>query len=197
MGHAIARAALKQGHEVVYIAGPVAEEFSKVAGATNLNVVSTLDLLSAVEKCILPGSILIMAAAPADYRPYHKSPIKLKKTERPQLNLVPNPDILKSIAEINKTLDPPAVLIGFAAETHNAEQYAREKLVAKSLDMIFLNDVSKTGVGFASMSNEFTIFFKDGKKLDLPLSTKEALGEKIIAEITRMLDTKIASMHEQ
>ena len=190
MGHSIAQAAIAHGHEVIYISGPVAEEFSRVQGATNISIVSTLDLLAAVEKSIAPGSILIMAAAPADYRPEIKSPIKLKKTESPQLRLVPNPDILKCMAEKNKSMHPPAVLIGFAAETHDTERYAREKLVSKSLDMIFLNDVSKSGVGFASTSNEITLFFKNGDRMDLPMEKKETLGEKIIVEISRMIHNR-------
>ena len=121
-----------------------------------------------------------MAAAPADYKPAVKSPVKIKKTENPQISLVPNPDILKEMARRNTTLSPRALLIGFAAETHETEKYALGKLRDKQLDMIFLNDVSRQGAGFASTTNEFTVFYRDGRRLELANAVKEALGEKII-----------------
>lgn len=181
MGHAIACAALKLPDvDVVFISGPVTSEFATVAGAKNIAVTSTEDMLKAVDENLGPGDILVMSAAPADYKPAVRSPIKIKKTENPQINLVPNPDILKCMAEKNRNLNPRAVLIGFAAETHETEKYALGKLKDKKLDMIFLNDVSRQGAGFASTTNEFTVFFQDGRRLELANAAKEVLGNKII-----------------
>ena len=181
MGHAIACAALKLTNvDVVFISGPVTAEFATVSGAKNVAVTSTEDMLNAVDSHLTGGDILIMAAAPADYKPAVRSPIKIKKTENPQINLVPNPDILKSMAEKNRGLASPAILVGFAAETHETEKYALGKLKDKNLDMIFLNDVSRQGAGFASATNEFTVFFRDGRRMELANATKEILGDKII-----------------
>lgn len=181
MGHAVAHAALKHKDvDVVFISGPVTPEFATVDGARNISVISTEDMLKAVDANLGPGDILIMAAAPADYKPAVRSAIKIKKTENPQINLVPNPDILKCMAEKNKDMAPHAVLIGFAAETHETEKYALGKLKDKNLDMIFLNDVSRQGAGFASATNEFTVFFRDGRRLELANAAKEVLGDKII-----------------
>jgi phosphopantothenoylcysteine synthetase/decarboxylase len=181
MGHSIATAALARGGwSVVFISGPVNPDFAEVPGATNVSVTSTEDMLAAVARHLGAGDILIMAAAPADYRPAVRSPVKIKKTENPQINLIPNPDILKEMAAKNRNLSPRAMLVGFAAETHDTEKYALGKLRDKELDMIFLNDVSKQGAGFASTTNEFTVFLKDGSRIELPNASKESLGRKII-----------------
>lgn len=190
MGHAVALSALKRGYEVIYICGPVTPEYATVEGAQNISVTSTDDMLAAVNANLSAGDILVMAAAPADYKPAVKSPIKIKKTENPQINLVPNPDILKSMAEKNRTLNPRAVLIGFAAETHETEKYALGKLRDKELDMIFLNDVSRQGAGFASSTNEFTVFYRDGRRMELANAPKEVLGDKIIDCIAAYADLR-------
>lgn len=181
MGHSIAKAAVRRDlFDVVFVSGPVMPEFAAVGGAQNISVVSTEDMLAAVTAALVPGGILIMAAAPADYRPAARSPVKIKKTENPQISLVPNPDILKEMARRNSDRVPRALLIGFAAETHETEKYALGKLRDKQLDMIFLNDVSREGAGFASATNEFTVFYRDGRRLELANAVKEELGEKII-----------------
>lgn len=181
MGHSIGAAAVAQGgFTVVFISGPANPDFAEVQGAKNISVTSTEDMLAAVDAHLNAGDILIMAAAPADYKPAVRSPVKIKKTENPQISLVPNPDILKQMALKNKSLSPRATLVGFAAETHDTEKYALGKLKDKELDMIFLNDVSKQGAGFASSTNEFTVFFKDGRRLELANARKEELGQKII-----------------
>lgn len=181
MGHAIAQAAVRRGgFQVVFISGPVSQNFTTVDGAKNINVVSTEDMLRVVGENLHAGDILIMAAAPADYKPERKSTVKIKKTENQRINLVPNPDILKAMAEKNRAFTPRATLVGFAAETHDTEKYALGKLADKELDMIFLNDVSRQGAGFGSATNEFTVFFRGGARLELANESKAALGEKII-----------------
>lgn len=192
MGHSIAAAAVATGKfDVIYIAGPVPVEFSTVAGAQNFSVTSTDEMQAAVSDHLSAGCILVMAAAPADYKPQVRSPVKIKKTENPQINLVPNPDILKTMAARNHTLSPRAVLIGFAAETHETEKYALGKLKDKELDMIFLNDVSKSGAGFASTTNEFTVFYRNGRRAELANAPKEQLGKKIIDCIAEYTGLKL------
>lgn len=185
MGHSIATAGIDAGYEVIYISGPVPEVYATVNGAQNISIISTLDLLDAVLRNLTPDCSLIMAAAPADYRPDKKSAIKLKKTESPVLNLVPNPDILKSAREYTDKEKLPVTLVGFAAETHNVEEYAKEKLRVKKLDMIFLNDVSRSDSGFGSETNQLTLFRKDGSVEKWSTMNKDALGGKIISELTR------------
>ncbi|MCX7633930.1 MAG: phosphopantothenoylcysteine decarboxylase [Turneriella sp.] len=180
MGHAIAMAAVRRHYQVTYIAGPGNPEYSNVAGAKNIAVTSTEDMLAAVLESLTPGCVLVMAAAPADYRPKMRSPIKIKKRESPQLQLVANPDILQEAARRNAQFSPRAILVGFAAETHDTERYALAKLREKDLDMIFLNDVSKPGMGFGAATNALTMFSKDGRRRELPLASKEELGEKIL-----------------
>lgn len=191
MGHSIAVAAVESPlFEVIFISGPVPPEFSTVTGARNISVTSTDEMQSAVAEYLEGGCILVMAAAPADYRPEVRSPVKIKKTENPHINLVPNPDILKTMAAKNKTLKQRAILVGFAAETHDTEKYALGKLKDKELDMIFLNDVSKSGAGFASVTNEFTVFYRDGRREDLANASKEMLGRKIIDRIVQYTGLK-------
>ena len=130
MGYAIARACINQGYNVTYICGPVNSSYQQVRGAENIRIVSTIDMLNAVKEAVTENCVLIMAAAPADYRPEVKWEKKLKKEDDPAIHLVPNPDILKSIAAMkdNKRWHD-CILIGFAAETHDTEAYARKKLV--------------------------------------------------------------------
>jgi phosphopantothenoylcysteine decarboxylase / phosphopantothenate---cysteine ligase len=189
MGHSIAAAAVAAGFQVVFISGPVIQDFATVKGAKNIAVTSTDDMLAAVAENVYAGDVLIMSAAPADYKPASRSQFKLKKTENPQIDLVPNPDILKEIAKKNRSLVPRAILIGFAAETHDTEKYALGKLKDKELDMIFLNDVSKKGAGFAALTNEFTVYFKGGSHIDLANAPKDVLGKTIIDCIVSHLET--------
>lgn len=192
MGHSVAAAAVhRPGIEVIFISGPVMPEFAAVEGAQNIAVTSTDDMLAAVEAALEPGSILVMAAAPADYKPAVRSAIKIKKTENPQISLVPNPDILKAMAGKNLGLSPRAILIGFAAETHETEKYALGKLRDKQLDIIFLNDVSRAGAGFASATNEFTVFYRDGRRTTLAMESKESLGEKIVDCVLDYANTQL------
>lgn len=189
MGHSVASAALKRGtFDVVFISGPVMPEFSQVEGAKNVSVVSTEDMLHAVSEHLKAGAILVMAAAPADYKPAVKSAVKIKKTENPRIDLVPNPDILKEMAKLNQNLSPRATLVGFAAETHETEKYALGKLKDKGLDMIFLNDVSQEGSGFASLTNAFVVFYRDGRRVELKNASKEDLGEKIVDMVIEQSD---------
>ena len=184
MGFAIASAAVENGYEVSYIAGPIAQRYQSVEGALNIKITSTQDMLQAVKEQLTSQSVLIMAAAPADYRPEFFSDKKIKKRDSSKLKLVPNPDILKSMAaqRAEKQL-ANCFLVGFAAETDDGPAYAQQKLVEKNLDLIFLNDLRNEQAGFGVNTNLLTVFRADGSSTQWDLQSKEVLGLKIINEV--------------
>ncbi|MES0491338.1 MAG: phosphopantothenoylcysteine decarboxylase [Leptospirales bacterium] len=188
MGYHVARAGVNMGYEVIYIHGPVPMKYQAMDGARSVPVISTIDMLNAVKEEMKDDSILIMTAAPADYRPEKKFEHKLKKKENPEIKLVQNPDILLSIQEyiesnkINRT-----TLIGFAAEMLNAYDYALSKLIRKKLDLIFLNDLSKPESGFGVDTNELTVIRADKTHTQWSVETKERLGYRIIQEVESWL----------
>jgi len=190
MGVALANVATSYSQDVVFIHGEISLDLKEYK-FSSVAVESTEDMLNSVLKEIQDNSILIMAAAPADYTVVEKSPIKIKKGEENlQLNLKRTPDILKTISKKikdNKLKD--VFLIGFAAESNDVEHYAKEKLVKKNLDMICLNDVSKKGAGFASDTNIITIFTKNGKQIVLPIYHKNEVAEKIFFFFFEILST--------
>lgn len=189
MGYYIAKAGINVGYEVTYIHGPVPAHFSKVQGAKNIEVISTVDMLNAVIENIQPNTILIMAAAPADYRPEKKFQYKLKKKENPEIKFIPNPDILNTVHDlIEEKKIPNVYLIGFAAEIQNALEYAISKLERKHLDMIFLNDLGKPDSGFGVDTNELTVIHKNKSFEKWESDTKEKLGYRIINEIEKCLE---------
>ncbi len=195
MGIAIADIAAKRGRETVFIHGPISASLLAKTKYRTVPVESTADLLNAVINELTPDTVLIMAAAPADYAPLKKSEIKIKKgaeNDELTLRLKKNPDILKHVAE--KREDDPALrnifVVGFAAETNNIEEYALKKLKEKNLDMICLNDVSRTDAGFSADTNVITIFTRNRERLELPLLLKEnaaaAILDKIESELKKI-----------
>lgn len=139
-GHAIAAALAKVGAEVTLVSGPVAEP--DPAGVNVVHVETAEEMLAACKKA-LPADIVVCAAAVADWRAKHALPHKLKKranSSPPEIELAPNPDILKTLATSGK--QRPKLVIGFAAETENVKKYATEKRLAKGCDWIVANDVS-------------------------------------------------------
>lgn len=186
MGYDIAKAGINMGYDVTYIHGPVLPPFSEIPEAENIPVISTIDMLNAVVSKIKPYTVLIMAAAPADYRPEKRFDHKLKKKENPEIKFIPNPDILYTVRElVEKENIPNVLLIGFAAEIQNALEYAMSKLERKRLDMIFLNDLSKPDSGFGVETNELTVIHKDKSYEKWASDSKEKLGYRIIQEIEK------------
>jgi phosphopantothenoylcysteine decarboxylase/phosphopantothenate--cysteine ligase len=176
MGFAIARAAAKNGHKVKLIAGPVS--LKTPVGVVRKDVVSADEMKKAVDKEVAQANkasaIFIATAAVADWRPQVFSPVKTKKCGRKTttLNLVANPDIVKSVKGIKK--------IGFAAETGDAVPEAIRKCKSKNLEMIVGNDVTSPGSGFGTSTNKAVFVTKSGKVLHLPLMSKNKLAEKIV-----------------
>jgi phosphopantothenoylcysteine decarboxylase/phosphopantothenate--cysteine ligase len=181
MGFAIAEAARDRGANVTVVTGPVALETPY--GIHRVDVHTVAEMLVALEQATADSDAIIMAAAPADYRPASPAEHKIKKTSDKgtlEVELVKNPDIIA-------TLPAGGVRVGFAAETRNLEEYARQKLPAKRLDFIVANDVSAAGSGFGTDTNQVTIYYADGQHEALPLMTKYAVGLAILDRVAARL----------
>ena len=186
MGIAIAEEASIRAREVVFIHGTIDKALLKSNAYRRVSIETTTDLLNAVLEEITHDSILIMAAAPADYTPHKKSIIKIKKTNRNlQLRLKKNPDILKEVASIRKgnSAFKNMFVVGFAAETDKIEIHALKKLKEKNLDMICLNDVSRNDAGFGKDTNAVIMFTKNGGRIQLSLMPKVEVACKILDHV--------------
>ena len=182
MGYALAAAALAAGADVTLISGQ--SSLSPPSGAALIRVNTAAEMHHAVDNATLDANALIMAAAVADFRPKTHSPQKIKKTaDQPDLDLrlVRTTDIL---ASVNR---PNLLKIGFAAETHNLIENARQKLAAKGLEMIIANEANAT-IGAATSTA--TILTADGQVTSLPMMSKEALAGKIVEMIADVFDRK-------
>jgi len=176
MGCAIAEAARHAGYPVTLICGPMSVEAP--AGVEVVRVVSAREMLEALHQREGEHEILIMAAAVADYRPAEVSPEKLPGgRERHSLELVANPDILASL----RGRRDGRVTIGFALETGDGTQRAREKLRVKGCDLIVLNHPLRPGSEFGGDTNEVTFLYRDGRMEPLPLMSKLDVGREILA----------------
>jgi len=177
MGYALAHAALDLGAHVTLVSGPTA--LTPPKGAKCISVISADDMLNAVMKLIDTVDVFIACAAVSDYKPAGIASQKIKKTDdNLTLNLVRTPDILKTVASLN----PKPVCVGFAAETHNIENYAFNKLKAKHLDMVVANEVDFQK-GFEQAHNAATLYHKDGRRLVLEEMPKSALAKHIVSTL--------------
>lgn len=177
MGYAIAERAIKEGAEVILVTGPTSIEPPK--GCRVVNVMTTQEMYDAVLSN-LDVDAIIKAAAPADYKPAHYSDEKIKKSDA-DLSLVfeKNPDILKQVG----ALKTHQILVGFAAETHDVENYAKRKLVEKNLDLIVANDVTAEGAGFNGDTNIVTIYDKEGGKQSFDCMEKTEVAKIILDKV--------------
>ena len=181
MGFALAAAAARHGAEVVLVAGPV--HLATPAGVQRVDVRSAAQMREAVLGAF-PADIYIGAAAVSDYTPRRAVPQKIKKTgETLTLELVRTPDILAEVAAQTGALK---LVVGFAAETHDVEKYARGKLAAKRLDLIIANQVGVSGSGFESDDNAATAYWQGGERI-FPSSSKAALAEGLLELISERL----------
>jgi phosphopantothenoylcysteine decarboxylase/phosphopantothenate--cysteine ligase len=183
MGFAIAEAAKQRGADVTLIAGTTNTTSPPKVEIIRVNSAEEMHL--AVMKNLARASIFIGAAAVADYRPVRRSAAKIKKSESSlSLELERTPDILREVADAKQD---GLLVIGFAAETENVLQNAREKLSAKNLDAIVANDVSRDGVGFDSVTNEVTIISRDrNAPIHVPLMAKTSVADIILDEVVRL-----------
>jgi phosphopantothenoylcysteine decarboxylase / phosphopantothenate---cysteine ligase len=179
MGYALAEAAARRGARVLLISGPVA--LTPPGAAEVTFVQSTAEMREAVLKLLPQATIVIKTAAVADYRPKHPALQKIKRKGAWALELEPTTDILAEIAR-KKDLQ---IIIGFAAETENALENARQKLASKSLDAIVVNDVSREGVGFDSDRNAVTIVTRDDI-VEIPETTKWEVAQRVLDVVPRL-----------
>jgi len=177
MGFAIAEAARDRGACVTLVTGPVALETPYGVVRANVNTVE--EMLREVRAATASCDALLMAAAPADFRPTTAADQKMKKEpgqDTLTISLVKNPDILAS-------LEGGGVRVGFAAETENLAANAVQKLASKRLDFIVGNDVTAAGSGFGTDTNQVTIFHADGRVEALPLMSKYAVAHALLDRI--------------
>ncbi|HEY8011715.1 MAG TPA: bifunctional phosphopantothenoylcysteine decarboxylase/phosphopantothenate--cysteine ligase CoaBC [Rudaea sp.] len=176
MGFAVAQAAAEQGASVHLVAGPV--HLPTPAGVVRIDVRSARDMREAVMLQIPQSNIYISSAAVGDFRPNDVATHKLKKNGSEfVLTLTENPDILAAVAALKKR----PFVVGFAAETHNVEGYARAKLERKKLDLIAANRVGN-GEGFDTCDNEILLLSRDGSER-LARADKLALARQLVTRI--------------
>lgn len=180
MGYSLAEAAVSRGARVILVAGPSA--LRPPAHTEVIPVMTADEMRQAVMNNLEQATIVIKAAAVADYRPVVRAEQKLKRSGPLTLELVPTEDIL---AEVVQRRRPGQLVIGFAAETENGLQHGRDKLLRKGVDAIVMNDVSREGLGFDSDHNAAT-FLTANKAIDLPEMSKRKLADRILEEVVAL-----------
>ena len=183
MGFALADAALRRGGDVTLVVGNTT--VNPPAGARVVRALSAEEMSRAVEQEIAKHSVFIGAAAIADYRPAQRAEQKIKKSEdQITLTLERTPDVLSHVAASRAN---GMLVIGFAAETENVLENAKEKLQRKGLDAIVANDVTRQDSGFDSAMNAITIITKDqNDPLELPLLSKREAADRILDVIVSL-----------
>jgi phosphopantothenoylcysteine decarboxylase / phosphopantothenate---cysteine ligase len=186
MGVALAAAAWRRGANVDLIAGPLA--VAAPNGVTVHSVESTEDMAAAVARLLPDADVLVMAAAPADFRPADPAKSKIKKSSAPlTLTLAATPDILQTTKQARR---PNAVVVGFALETDDAIASGRKKLTAKDLDMIVVNDATEAGAGFGVDTNRVTLLSRDGPDEHLPLMPKTGVADAILDRVEKLMEKR-------
>lgn len=183
MGYAVAAAAWRRGAEVTLVSGPAS--LGVPAGVELRRVDSTQEMLDEIRR-YLPGSeLLVMAAAPADFRPSAAAPEKLKKSRgAAPLPLEETPDILMETRGLRA---PGSITVGFAVETEAVLEQAQEKLLRKQLDLLVVNDPREPGAGFEVETNRVTLLDPGGAAVALPLLPKEEVAERILDRVAELL----------
>lgn len=178
MGYAIAGAARRRGARVMLVTGPTC--LAEPYGVETVQVTTALDMRLAIMDRLEESTMVIKAAAVADYRPARRAALKIKKSAGSHtLELEKNPDILGELGEMKGK----RLLVGFAAETDDLVGNAGKKLAEKNLDMVVANDISLEGAGFNVDTNIVKLLFRDGTVEDLPLMGKQALADIILDRV--------------
>jgi phosphopantothenoylcysteine decarboxylase/phosphopantothenate--cysteine ligase len=183
MGYALAEAAWQRGAEVMLVSGPVAPAVP--VGVTVRGVESTAEMEAAVTAEMPTADVLIMAAAPADYRPASRS-----DTKRPReageitIAMTPTSDILAAATAVRR---PGSLIVGFALETGDALAKGRAKLVRKQLDLIVVNDALEPGAGFEVDTNRVVIIDRTGAEEAVPLAPKREVADRILDAVEARL----------
>jgi phosphopantothenoylcysteine decarboxylase / phosphopantothenate---cysteine ligase len=183
MGYRVAEAAWERGADVVLISGPVA--LPEPIGITMRRVDSTQELEDAVRAELPRADVLVMAAAPADYRPSSPSDSKRSRIEGAlAIPMEPTTDVLDATREVRKS---GSVIVGFALETGDALAKGLAKLERKDLDLIVVNDALEPGAGFEKDTNRVALLGRDGTRKILPLQSKREVAEAILDLVEQSL----------
>jgi phosphopantothenoylcysteine decarboxylase/phosphopantothenate--cysteine ligase len=184
MGVAIAEAAWRRGAEVVLVAGPLSTDAP--VGPRIVNVETTGDMLNAVRRELAGTDILVMAAAPADFRASSVATSKVKKASAPEsIALESTPDILReTIADRPRGM----IAVGFALETDDVLKHGASKLASKELDLIVTNDAREPGAGFSVDTNRVTLLSRNGTRTDLPMMPKTEVADAILDRVVELLN---------
>jgi phosphopantothenoylcysteine decarboxylase/phosphopantothenate--cysteine ligase len=185
MGFAIAAEAALRGADTVLVSGPSA--LPTPPGVRRVDVESALEMRDAVRAELAASTVVVMAAAVADFRPAHPADRKIKKEDLGEgagltLELVANPDILREISAERGA----RVVVGFAAESHDVVEAARRKLARKGCDLIVANDVSRSDAGFESESNAVWLVSPGGDVEELPLLAKAEVAARLLDRIEKL-----------
>jgi phosphopantothenoylcysteine decarboxylase/phosphopantothenate--cysteine ligase len=187
MGYALAEAAFRRGARVLLVSGPTA--LTPPPSAELTRVESTEQMRDAVLNLLPQATIVVKTAAVCDYRPKSAAGQKMKRKGPMTLELEPTADILKDISLKKGT----QILVGFAAETENVLENARQKLVSKNLDAIVVNDVSREGVGFDTDRNAVTIITRDDV-VEVPETTKLEVAHRVLDQVARLRQPRNSSV---
>lgn len=187
MGYALAEAALCRGARVMLVSGPTS--LSPPSAVAITQVESAQEMRDAVLRLLPQASIVIKTAAVSDYRPKSAADQKIKRKGPMTLELEATPDILKDVSSKKRS----QIVVGFAAETENVLENARQKLVSKNLDAIVVNDVSREGVGFDSDRNAVTIITRDDV-VEVPETTKWEVAQRVLDQIVRLRQHRNSSV---
>ncbi|MCL5878518.1 MAG: bifunctional phosphopantothenoylcysteine decarboxylase/phosphopantothenate--cysteine ligase CoaBC [Deltaproteobacteria bacterium] len=182
MGYALAKAARMRGADVTLVSGKV--NIKPPYGVHFIEVESAHQMFEKINSFFKKTDCIIMSSAVSDFTPSKTSPQKIKKTsEHLDISLDRTKDILSAVAK-NKE---DRIIVGFAAETENVEQYAREKLRQKNMDMIVANNVTEKNSGFEADTNKVVIINRDGTAEDFPLMRKSDLADVILDRISSLI----------
>ena len=179
MGYAVAEAAVRRGARVLLVTGPTA--LTPPVGVEVTTVESAEQMRDAVINLLPQATMVIKTAAVSDYRAKLPSQQKIKRKGPITLELEPTADILKEISLRKQS----QIVVGFAAETENVLENARQKLAAKNLDAIVVNDISREGIGFDSDRNEVTIITHDDV-VEVPATTKWEVAQRVLDQVVRL-----------
>ena len=183
MGVAIAESAWRRGAAVTLVAGPVTAPIP--IGVEHVHVESAAEMQAAVSGKIGASDVVVMSAAPADYRAAQVATGKIKKTGAARsMDLVETDDILRSTADQRKK---GAVVVGFALETDDLLANARRKLESKTLDLIVLNAANEAGAGFGGDTNRVTFIARDGAPEPLPLMSKRDVADQLLDRVEALI----------
>ena len=182
-GYEIAKSLSKKGFETTLISGPTNLEIND---DINLIKVETAEQMFQATLKSLPADVAIFSAAVGDYKVKEISKKKIKKQDKLNLELEKNIDILNYVSNHNSLR--PKLVIGFAAETNNLENYANKKLNEKNCDWIIGNDISNQNIGFGSDFNEVSIFYKNNKMEKLNYKPKSEISDELVDKIISHLN---------